>query len=76
MINVIISLNVIVMHVTKIILFFLNQTRHADCYHRYYNHGEMYLEYKLLKLKRTSVFIQRTRDNTYILSSLFNVDHA
>ena len=37
MMSVIISLNNLVMHVTKIIVFFLRQTRHADYYHRYYN---------------------------------------
>ena len=39
MISVIISLNTLVMHVTKII-FFLRQIRHADYYHRYYNHRD------------------------------------
>ena len=27
-------------------------------------------------IKRTSAFIQRTRDNSYINSSFLNVDHA
>ena len=33
LISVIISLNILVMHVTKIIFFFRRQTRHADIYH-------------------------------------------
>ena len=37
MISVKISLNTLVMHVTKI-FFFLRQTRPADYYHKYYNH--------------------------------------
>ena len=43
MISVIISLNTLVMHVTKIIFFFLRQTRHADYYHRYHNHGSRHV---------------------------------
>ena len=43
MISVMLSLNILVMHVTKIIFFFLQQTRHADYYHSYYNHRDMYV---------------------------------
>ena len=31
---------------------------------------------ELLELKRTSVFFERTRDNTYINFSFLNVNHA
>ena len=44
MISVIISLNVVVMHVTKIIVFILRQTKHADYHHRYYNHRDRHVE--------------------------------
>ena len=45
MVSVIISLNILVMHVTKIIVFFLRQTKHADYYHRYYNHRDRHVGY-------------------------------
>ena len=48
MIRVIISLNIVVMHVTKIIVFFLRQTKHADYYHRYYNHRDRHVGYPIL----------------------------
>ena len=81
MISVIISLNILVMHVTKIIFFFLCQTRHADYYHRYYNHTDRHVGHHIWDrdcyvIKRTSVFIVRTRDYTYINSSFLNVNHA
>ena len=47
MICVIISLNILIMHVTKIIFFFLHQTRHADYYHRYYNHRDRHVGYHI-----------------------------
>ena len=43
-----ISLNIVVMHVTKIIVFFLRQTKHADYYHRYYNHRDRHVGYPIL----------------------------
>ena len=48
MISVIISLNILVMHVTNIFLFFLRQTRHADYYHRYYNNTDRHVGYHIL----------------------------
>ena len=45
MISVILSLNILVMHVTKIIYFFLRQTRHADYYHKYYNNRDRHVGY-------------------------------
>ena len=47
MISVIISLNNFVMHVTKIIVFFLRQTKRADYYHRYYNNRDMHVGYQI-----------------------------
>ena len=47
MISVIISLNILVMHVTKIIFFFLHKTRRADYYHRYYNHTDRHVGYHI-----------------------------
>ena len=47
MIIVIISLNIIVMHVTKIIFFFLRQTRRAYYYHRYYNNTDRHVGYHI-----------------------------
>ena len=48
MISVIISLNILVMHVTKIIIyFFLHQTRHDDYYHRQYNHRDRHVGYHI-----------------------------
>ena len=47
MIRVIISLNIVVMHVTKIIVFFLRQTKHADYYHRYYNDRDRHVGYPI-----------------------------
>ena len=47
MISVIISLNILVMNVTKIIVFFLRQTKHADYYHRYYNHRDRHVGYHI-----------------------------
>ena len=69
MISVIISLNTLVMHVTMIL--FLRQSRNADYYHRYYNHRDRHVVYHIwdrtcYDYKKTSVFIERTRDNTYI----------
>ena len=46
MISVIISINTLVMHVTKL-FFFLRQTRHADYYHRYYNHRDRHFGYHI-----------------------------
>ena len=45
MISVIISLNILVMHLTKIIVFFLRQTKHADYYNMYYNHRDRHVGY-------------------------------
>ena len=45
--SVIISLNILVMHVTKTIDFFLRQTKHADYYHRYYNHRDRRVGYHI-----------------------------
>ena len=61
MISVIISLNTLDMHVTKIIFFFLRQTRHADYYHMYYNHKDLHVGYHIwdrnvTTIKKTSVF--------------------
>ena len=41
----VISLDILVMHVTKI-LFFLHQTRHAN-YHRYYKHRDRHVGYHI-----------------------------
>ena len=67
MISTILPLNSLVMQVTKTILVFLRQTRHADYSHRnrlvgYHIWDRNYYDYK----ERTSVLIERTRDNTYI----------
>ena len=69
------------MHVTKIIFFFRRQTGHADYYHRYYNHSDRHVGYHIWNRncydsKKTSVFIEMTRDNTYINFSFLNVNHA
>ena len=47
MISVIFSLNILVMHVTKLFILFLCQTRHADYYHRYYNHRDRHVGYHI-----------------------------
>ena len=77
MISVIISLNILVMHVTKSIFFFLRQTRNADYYHRIITIGigmlgtTFWIEI-VMTIKKSSVFIERTRDNTYINFSFLN----
>ena len=47
MISVIISLNILVMHATKIIVYFLCQTKHADYHHKYYNHRDRHVGYQI-----------------------------
>ena len=82
MISVIISLNTLVMHDTKIMFFFLRQTRHADYYHRYYNHRDRHVGYHIwdrncYDLKRLQFSLKRRGiTNTYINSSFLNVNHA
>ena len=67
-------LNSLVMHVTKTILFFLRQNRHADYSHRnmlvgYHIWDRNCYDYK----ERTIVLIERTRDNTYIFFFFHNI---
>ena len=44
---VISSLNILVMHVTKINCILSLPTWHADNYHRYYNHRDMHVGYHI-----------------------------
>ena len=58
------------MHVTKIIFFFLRQTRHADYYHRYYNHSTLGTTFgiEIVLIVKKSVFIEKTWDNKFYKS--------
>ena len=39
--------NNLLKYVTKIMFFFLRQTRHADYYHRFYNHRDRHVGYHI-----------------------------
>ena len=82
MISVIISLNILVMHVTYFIYLF---SSFAKLDILITTIGIITIETGLLgtifgieivMIKKTSVFIERTRDNTYIFFSFLNVNHA
>ena len=74
MISVMLPLNSLFMHVTKTILFFLRQNRHAD-----YSHRNMLVGYQIWDRNcydykaKTIVLIERTRDNTYVFFLFHNV---
>ena len=78
MIRVIISLNIFVMHVTKIFFFTKLDMLITTIGIITIETGMMGTIFgiEIVIIKRTSVFIQRTRDNSYINSSFLNVEHA
>ena len=61
--------------------FFLRQTRNADFYHKIVTIGigmsgtKFGIEIVMI-IKKPSVFIESTRDNTYINFSFLTVNHA
>ena len=82
MISVIISLNILVMHVTYFIYLFSSIAK-LDMLITTIGIitigtgllGTIF-GIEIVMIKKTSVFIERTRDNTYIFFSFLNVNHA
>ena len=82
MISVLISLNIRAMHVTMIFFFFAKLDMLITTI-RIITIGTGLLgtifRIEIVMIKKnfkTSIFIERTRDHTYIIFSLFNVNHA
>ena len=78
MISVIISLNTLVMHVTKIIFSFSAKLDKLITTIGVITIGTGMLgtTETVMIIKKTSVFIERTRDYNYIYFSFLNVNHA
>ena len=81
MISVIISLNTLVMHVTKIIFSFLAKQDMLITTIGIITIGTGTLGTTfgieiVMIIKKTTVFIERTRDNTYLNFSFLNFYHA
>ena len=80
MINVIISLNILAMHVTKISISFFAKIDMLITTMGIITKGAGMLGTIFGKeffiIKRTSVFIERTRDNSYIHFFILNVNHV